>query len=272
MTTCYRGTWVIERVALAMVAVLSVGALGLIRPVSVRAQDAYQCIDDLTEDEIDYRNRFIEHSFARKKAHATAWRFGWMGGMAALGGLGLVMALDADDKWDRYTYGALAAGAGFAVLNFALVPMPDVWGSKRLKKKAEDTLEEKRAKLLYGTKLLDKSAAVQEFMGGPLTLGAGVGYGLVMGTVYVAKWRDDYGAQAERKDRVIDRLQAGMLFLVPPAMVGAQALTMPRNSIEDWEKYRGIACSSHYYESGKDDSLDLELSVGPGNIRFKMTF
>ena len=252
-----------------------------VAPPAASAQDAYTCIDDMEEAEVDYRINFIQESFRKHRRKSSAWRFGWMAGLAGVGAYlfytgatGERTIQDGNPKWRRFYDYALAAQSAFTVLKLAAVPMPDVWGHKRIRKMPASTLEEKRAKLEYATKTLEKSAVMQDQLIGTGNYGGAMLSGLVFGTVYTAKWRNQYGSKAvqpDRSDRVLDRFRSAGLFLIPTGVAVGLGVTGPSHSIADWEKYRGIACSSRYYDKGESD-IDLDLSVSPLNVQFTLTF
>jgi hypothetical protein len=54
-------------------------------------------------------------------------------------------------------------------------------------------------------------------------------------------------------------------------LVGVQTATAPRGSVAAYEAYRGIACSSKYYERSVEGA-DFDFSVAPGGANLKITF
>ena len=271
-------SWFIGFVSASIV----LGALVVSQPAG--AQDAFTCIDELSEAELDYRTEIISESFRKGRKKAVRWRAAWIGAMAvsAAGSFytgakgGRLAQPSGNPKWRRFYDYALGAGSAFTVLKFAAMPMPDVWGHKRIRKMKSSTIEEKRAKLRYATKKLKSSAFIENYLTGLDTYIGAIAFGTVFGSVYAAKWNNDYGgseANPKRKHRALDRLRVAGLFLLPVANAAGQSMTGPTHSIKDWEKYRGIACSSKYYDSGSDDDdIDLDLSVTPMNISMKLTF
>jgi hypothetical protein len=231
------------------------------QPKVASAQDAYHCIEELSDDEVAYRVQYIEDSFKKGKKHATAWRYAWLGVLAATAGVESWLAVDAgkDEPWDRFAFAYLAAGSGLTALVHAAVPAPDVWGAKRIARMDSDTPEARRAQLEYATKTMDKAAMYQDLMGGALGVGAGVAYGIAGGTAKAVKWTGHTpGITA-------------LTFLQPPVLMGLRAATAPRQQIEGWENYRGIACSSKYYDKSREDP-ELDCSVGPTGASFSIQF
>lgn len=231
------------------------------QPKVASAQDAYHCIDELSDDEVAYRVQYIEDSFKKGKKHATGWRYGWLSVFAALAGVEAWLAADAgkDEPWDRFAFAYLAAGSGFSALMHAAMPAPDVWGAKRIGRMDSSTPEARRAQLEYATKTMEKSANIEGLLGGPLGVGAGIAYGVAGGTAKAVKWTGHTpGITA-------------LVFLQPPVLTGLAAATAPRQQVQDWENYRGIACSSKYYDKSREDP-DLDFSFGPTGGSFTIKF
>jgi hypothetical protein len=235
-------------------------------PRAANAQDAFSCIEELNDDEVRYRIRYIEDELREGKKHATRWRYTWMGFWLAVGGVTTWLAVDAAQNkpypWknsDKFGWAYLAAGSYFVATTHMFVPAPDVWGAKRIRRQDESTEEARRAKLRYATNTLKKSAAVEELMGGAFGVAASLVYGVVGGTVKATQWT---GASRG--------LTAGM-YIGPPVLVGLQTATAPRGSVQAYETYRGIACSSKYYDRGQEGP-ELDLSVSPAGGSFGVRF
>ena len=239
---------------------------------TARAQNAYHCIEELSEDQLDYRIRKIQNNFEDGQDKAAAWRFGWMFALAATVMQPTYNLVTQDSpRAERFFEWAIIGGGIANVLQLAIIPMPGVWGAKRIRRKPGTTIEEKRAKLRYATETLEKSAKVQEYLGGPNFGGGGVIYGLVMGSVYVGLYHDEIGQLPSRHDRVKARLRAAGLYLLPPTLSIGQAVTHPKHSYEYWEEYRGIACSSKYYDTGRPGP-EFDLGFGGTSLTLKVRF
>jgi hypothetical protein len=250
----------IQRVALALTCALALTLLAPPRPVN--AQDASSCIEELSDDEVRYRIRYIEDELKDGKKHATRWRYTWMGFWLAVGGVTTWLAVDAandEDDADKFGWAYLAAGSYFVATTHMFIPAPDVWGAKRIRRQDDSTEEARRAKLRYATNTLKKSAAVEGLMGGAFGVAASLVYGVVGGTVKATQWTGSTRG-----------LTAGM-YIGPPVLVGLQTATAPRGSVQAYETYRGIACSSKYYERGQEGP-ELDLSVSPTGGSFGVRF
>jgi len=244
--------------ALAFSALFSI----LAPPRTANAQDAFSCIDELSDDEVRYRIRYIEDKMADGKPQATRWRYVWMSlWLAGGGGMTYAAVNAARDKNnpDKFGWAYLAGGAYFFGLMHAIIPAPDVWGAKRIRRMDDGTEEARRAKLQYATETLRKASGVQELMGGAMGVGASLIYGVVGGTIKATSWT---GASRG--------LTAG-LYVAPPLLMGIQTASAPRSSVAAYEAYRGIACSSKYYERS-EEGADFDFSVAPGGANLKISF
>jgi hypothetical protein len=251
---------VIQRVALVLTCALAFNLLAPPRPAN--AQDAFSCIEELSDDEVRYRIRYIQDKLDDGKPQATRWRYVWMSLWLAAGGGMTYAAINAANdanNADRFGWAYLAGGAYFMGLTHAIIPAPDVWGAKRIRGKDDSTEEARRAKLLYATQTLKKSAAVEELMGGPLGVVGTLMYGVVGGTIKATQWTGQ------------SRGLTAAIYVAPPVLAGLQTATAPRGSVLAYESYRGIACSSKYYER-TEEGPDFDFSVSPGGGSFKVSF
>jgi len=226
------------------------------------AQDPYACIDELSDEEVSYRIRTIEKSFADGRYKALGWRIGWIAGYAATAGVQGALAVDArknDRPWDRFAFLYQAAGGAALALGLAVIPMPGVWGGKRIRRQAADTPEARRDKLRYATRLLRRGALIQELLGRGELIGVAVVYGTVGGTVKAVKWTGK------------TRGNTALMYIVPPVLATGTVLSAPGSLPKEWESYRGIACSGRYYDRGSDQPK-LDWSLSPTGIRFLVEF
>lgn len=230
---------------------------------AAHAQDAYHCIEDLSDDEVRYRIDKIEKTFAKGKNKAMGWRIGWSVGTAALATAVTTTAIIAAREGrtpDKFASAYIAAGGYFASARLLLTPMPGAWGLKRIRRMPDETEAQRRAKLLYATQKLEQSAKIETFNGGPGTVLFSTVYAVVGGTVKAARWT---GSSPE---------VTALMFILPPVISTAAVLTAPKNARPAWEEYRGMACSGKYYDTGPDDRLDLDLSVGPQGFSLRLAF
>lgn len=237
-------------------------ASALIVAAHAEAQDPYHCIDDLSEDAVMQRLERIDASFSRGKEKALGWRVGWASGFLALAGVQTALAFDANRKdkpWDRFAFAYQAAGAASLAVGFVAVPMPDVWGRKRIRAKPDTTDAERRDKLRYATRLLERGAKLQSLLSSEALVVAAVAFGVAGGTAKAVKWTGK------------TPVNTALLFVLPPVIGTGAALSAPKNLRQDWEGYRGIACSEKYYDRG-EEPLDIDLSISPTGVRFSLHF
>jgi hypothetical protein len=247
-------------VALALSFVLAFVAFSGPRPAF--AQDAFSCIEQLSDDEVTYRIRWIEDELRSGKKHATAWRYAWMSIFLGLGGGATYLAIDAandNEDWDKFGYAYLAAGFYFSGVLHAALPAADVWGAKRIGRMDESTEEARVAKLRYATETLQKANDTQKLFAGPLGPVGSIVYGVVGGTIKAAKWTGRTRG-----------LTAGM-YVAPPVLALLANATAPREAVMAWENYRGIACSSKYYDT-HTEGPELDFSMGPAGGSFTVRF
>ena len=250
----------IQRVALVLTCALAFSVLT--PPRAANAQDAFSCIEELSDDEVRYRIRYIEDKMQDGKPQATRWRYIWMSLWLAGGGgmtyAAVNAARDSNDA-DKFGWAYLAGGAYFFGLMHAIVPAPDVWGAKRIRRMDDGTEEARRAKLQYATETLKKASGVQELMGGALGVAGSLIYGVVGGTIKATQWTGQ------------SRGLTAALYVAPPLLLGLQTATAPRTSVAAYEAYRGIACSSKYYQR-EEEGADFDFTVAPGGANFKIKF
>lgn len=246
----------------SLVVALALGSAATMHPSVVQAQDAYSCIEELSDDQVKYRIRKIEDELRDGKKHATRWRYTWMGIFLGLGAGATYLAVDAaqnDEDWDKFGWAYLAAGFYFSGVLHAAIPAPDVWGAKRIGRKDGSTEAARVAKLRYATETLEKANATQELFGGPLGVVGATIYGVVGGTIKATQWTGRTRG-----------LTAGV-YLAPPFVAALANATAPRQAISAWEGYRGIACSSKYYDTHVEGP-ELDFSMGPGGGSFQLRF
>lgn len=249
----------IQRVAVVLVCALG---LSLSAFPKARAQDAFSCIEELDDDQVRYRIRYIEDKLDDGKKHATRWRYTWMGLWLAAGGgmtYAAVNAAQENRDWDKFAWAYLAAGSYFVATTHMFIPAPGVWGAKRIRRQDDGTEAARRAKLEYATRTLKKASGVQGLTGGALGVVGGVIYGVAGGTIKATQWTGR------------TRGLTAAMYLGPPILMGLQTATAPTEAVKAYEAYRGIACSSKYYDRS-EEGPEFDFSVNPGGGNFSVRF
>ena len=163
----------IQRISAVLVCTL---ALTLWAPPKAGAQDAFSCIEELSDDEVRYRIRYIEGKLQDGKKHATRWRYTWMGlWLGAGAGMTYAAVKNArdNDQADKFGWAYLAAGSYFVAVTHMILPAPGVWGAKRIRRQDDGSEEARRAKLVYATNTLKKANGVQSLNAGALPVVGG---------------------------------------------------------------------------------------------------
>jgi hypothetical protein len=253
--------------ALAVLGCLSVPAS------RVSAQDPYHCIEDLTDDEVTYRIRELERELTHRKAWSRAFFYGWTLGFAALisGEIGIMIRADgARQRATRTGMGISLAGATVSLTQHLAAMFPRAFAPQRLRRMPESTPEQRRAKLRYATRTLERGAMRESFQSGVLAHGSGWVWGLGWGTFMMLRF-DEYKTQ-------------GAITLVGSILVTeARILSMPTLSVRAWDAYRGGACHSlymppHVDEDSRfdvdveDEGPEVQVSAGLGSLGMTVSF
>ena len=169
-----------------------------------------------------------------------------------------IQAHDDNEPWDRFAFAYLGAGFAFSALLHAVIPAPDVWAAKRIRRMDATTPEARKIKLEYATRKIKSSAGIEGYFSG-LNIALAAVHGIVGGSVKAAKWTGK------------TRGYTAMLFLVPPVAAALSGMTSSTQQVSDWENYRGIACSSQYYDDSQVGP-DFDFSLSPGGGSFRVQF
>ena len=250
----------IQRIAAVLGCVLAFTVLA--SPNGASAQDAFSCIEELSDDEVRYRLRYIEDKLQDGKKHATRWRYTWMGLWLGAGGGMTYAAVKAgrdNNDADKFGWAYLAAGSYFVATTHMFIPAPGVWGAKRIRRQDQSSEENRRAALLYATQTLKKANGVQSLNAGALGVVGGLVYGVVGGTIKATQWTGQ------------SRGLTAAIYVGPPIALALQTATAPTEGMKAYEAYRGIACSSKYYDT-HEEGPEFDFSVNPTGGHFSIKF
>ncbi len=239
---------------------------------SARAQDAYSCIDRLSDAEVRHRLAFLERSFETGKRRARMFWYGWGAfGVGAVAFTWTLYGLRRDEGRDDSDPALINAFGSVLLLGqTAILPLWPAFAPQRLARLPERTPEERRAKLRRATRYLERSADRVELLRGiPSHLGA-VAFAVGGGT-YVAARYDEPLASAQA-------------FIAPIVIAETKILSVPTHAYYDWERYRSFACQVPAAPPSPED-LDLgalepeeeepiawSLVPAPGGLGLRLEF
>ncbi|NLE48749.1 MAG: hypothetical protein GX614_10130 [Sandaracinaceae bacterium] len=204
-------------------------------PPRALANDPYECIDDLSEYEIDYRLRWIERHFAEHERYSKIWWWGWLSVMGAAAISHAVAFFAIPDQPTQNEYRMLrermfinAVGATFTTGQMSILAMTSAHAPRKLRKMPANTVEEKRTKLHRAVTLLERSSERQILGKGAHAHAAGIGWAIGTGTYLTVR---DH-----------DALTLAQAFVLPLVVVQGRIFTQPRAAIRAYEQYRVIGC------------------------------
>jgi hypothetical protein len=257
-------------------AVTIISSLGL-GPVSrAAAQDPYHCIDDLTDEEVTFRIGHLEREFQRRKAWSRAWWWTWTGAFAAIiaGQIGFVATADGENaQIRRVSNGIGIAGSTASLALIVAMPFPRAFAPQRIARQPDSTPEERRAKLRYATRLLERAASVESFQSSMTAHLLGAVWGAGWSAFLHLRFRD------ETWYTPVEPIKTAFASL---AVTELKILTLPRLSQRAWDEYRGGACHSMYmpphvdedptYRIEEEEGADVQVSAGLGGFSMRVTF
>jgi len=237
--------------ALLVAAAMSTG------PSRARAQDAYRCIDELSDAQVSERLGFIERSFARTERRGRAWYWGFWTLMLGIAVGETVIAVRDDTEAGRVDAALGAAGATFVLTALTTQPFLGAFGTRRLGRHAARTPEERRAKLRYATDLLERSSDQEQFLTSWFAHASAWAYGAVVGSLMLVRYDDPWRATLG---------YISGLFITEPRL-----LSQPQQQVRDWERYRGDTCSAPYVRP-PEPPIELSLRSAPGGLGLALSF
>ncbi|MFT3925603.1 MAG: hypothetical protein QM778_23890 [Myxococcales bacterium] len=119
------------------------------------------CVEHLNDEQVDQQLAFVEQSLAKQRVGATLWWTGWNGFNVFNLTFGFYKYATTDTRLAKDSWLVSAIGAGLFVANVSLLPLPGMYGYRRLSKLSADTPAQRRLKLRKGISLLDKAARVE---------------------------------------------------------------------------------------------------------------
>lgn len=211
---------------------------------SASAQEPDACLDSLDDATVRMHNRWLEQRFDAAKLRARLY---WYGQVLIWGGVSImqtVLAATADKVPQRFPNTVGAVGAWLTTLQLVVMPVVSAFAPQRFRRQPRGTPEERRARLRYGLELLEKGANRAALQGGPAAHAVPFLWSAVWGTYISARFQDPWTSV---------RLIGGGILLSE-----FRILSMPQQSVRDWEAIRGMICGAMYVAPYDDTYDDLE--------------
>lgn len=233
-------------------------------PTRAAAQDAFACVDELSDDQVTRRTEAISREFRAHERHSRVFRFGWLSLFAAFAVTEFAILgprFEGAQRWNAYISGV---GATSAMLQMAALPMPGVWGRRRIERMPASTPEERRARLRYALHVLEIAANSDRIIHGPLSHASAVVWSVGWGTLLSVKFDEP--------------LTATMAFLGGPVINEARILTAPGWATEAWVRTRAGFCWDRYVDDTPRDAYwdepETEARLVPtfGGLSLHLTF
>ena len=250
----------VQRTVSAALICLSMAAA----PGMLRAQEAFGCIDELSDAQVSARTRAIAEQFRQHERHTRVFRFGWtsiFAGFALLEFTVIGPRAHGAQRWNAYISGV---GASSAMLQMAALPMPGVWGRRRIERMPDGTPDERRAQLRYALRTLELAAKSNNIIHGPLSHSSAIVWGLGWGTLLTVKFHNP--------------LVSSQAFLGGVLVNELRILTAPNWASRAWDEARGGFCWDRYVEDGArepywdEPQLEAQLLPSLGGLSLLLTF
>ena len=194
-----------------------------------------RCVDAMRDEDVEQWQRFVDDSFSEQRLGAALWWAGWTSFNVFNIALGTDKYVTAKKRLARDNWLVSIIGAGLFVTEVSVMPMPGLYGYRKLSRLPVHTPEQRRAKLLRGLSLLDRAARIEQNNSDIWTHVAGLVYA-VASTAYV--W-------VRNTDAPKNRLWLGHGLQFGTAMVFAEATlwTVPRRARKDRKLFHQAGCS-----------------------------
>ena len=157
------------------------------------AQESSQSLQEISDEELDDRLRFIETRLEALNPNATYWQYGWTGFYAVTAVGQAALAIDEDDSDDELAYyvGAVKSAGGLAQM--LLKPLPAATSHESFQSMASETRADRLAKLEHGEALMVENDIRAQQRYGVKRHSIGIVANLVGGAV-IAAWGDSSDA------------------------------------------------------------------------------
>ncbi len=232
-----------------LLAALGLSLLAPLASSTAAAQDPYGCIDRLSDAEVRARNEWLQERFDLAKRRARWW---WYGQIALWTGIAVaqtVLAVRAEEVPDRFPNTVGAVGAWLTWLQLLVVPHTPAYAPQRFRRAPSSTPEERRARLRYGLRLLEKGAKRQALVGGPRAQLVPLLWTGFWGPYISLRFRDAWTSA---------RLIGGGIVVSE-----FRILSTPRQAIRDWEAIAAMNCGADYVPRGGNEESGVDDREAP---------
>jgi hypothetical protein len=131
------------------------------RADSKEERENQRCVGAMTDEDVEQWQRYVDQSFADQRLGAALWWSGWTGFNVFNIALGADKYATAKKRLARDNWLVSIIGAGLFVTEVSVMPMPGLYGYRKLSRLPAHTPEQRRAKLVRGLSLLDRTAQVE---------------------------------------------------------------------------------------------------------------
>ncbi len=225
------------------------------------------CLDTLNDDDVTLELAQVESSFAAQRLGASLWWSGWNGFNVFNTVVAWWKYAASDKRLARDSWLVSGIGASLFVIETSVLPLPGMYGYRRLSRLPEATPEQRRAKLRSGLDLLDKSAFVEKSNSNLLAHVFGFVYAAAS-TGYV--WARNTHAEPDRL-----RLAVALQFVTSIAFAEFTFWTVPRRGRRDFKRIKNDVCQRAAQDAIPDPPVparSLSLTTGLGQLALTARF
>jgi hypothetical protein len=223
---------------------------------STEERENQRCVDAMPDEDVEQWQRFVDDSFSDQRLGAALWWSGWASFNVFNIALGTAKYATATKRLARDNWLVSIIGAGLFVTEVSVVPMPGLYGHRKLSRLPAHTPEQRRAKLLRGLSLLDRAAQVEK-SNSDIWAHVAVFVYAVASTAYV--WVRNTDAPKNRL-----WLGHGLQFGTAVLFGEATLWTVPRRAREDRKLLHKAACST----TPSQPKVKVSVGLNSVNISF----
>ncbi len=211
---------------------LAMLSAAFVAPARTEAQNPYDCIEELSDEEVISRIDWLDGRFQANKRQARAYFYGMVAMWASITVFQTVLAVNSEEPPQRFPNTLGAVGAGLMTLQTVAIPYLAALAPQRFRRHASSTPEERRARLRYGLELMETSASRAWLARGTLAHLTPVVWSGFWSTYLSIRFRDPWTTL---------RMVGGGLLLT-----GLKIYLSPQQTVRDWENAQNMMCGNRY--------------------------